>query len=97
MGWGVIDALIAAFGLRGARTKADTPDAHTPERQTRERTTLRRILWINFGLDVGYITGGAALTQDKHDRFLRGVGWGIVVQGSFLFVFDLLHALLLRE
>jgi len=97
VGWGVIDALIAAFGLRGARTKADTPDAHTPERQTRERTTLRRILWINFGLDVGYITGGAALTQDKHDRFLRGVGWGIVVQGSFLFVFDLLHALLLRE
>lgn len=98
-GWGAIDALIALFGLRGALTKADTPDAHTPERQTRERATLRRILWINTGLDVGYVTGGTTLafTQGKHDGFLRGVGWGIVFQGGFLFFFDLLHALLLRK
>ena len=98
-GWGAIDALIAAFGLRAALTKADAPDAHTPERQTRERTTLRRILWINFGLDVGYVTGGTALaiTRGKRDRFWRGAGWGIVLQGGFLFFFDLLHALLLRE
>jgi hypothetical protein len=99
VGWGAIDALIAAFGLRGALTKADTPDAHTPARQTRERATLRRILWINTSLDVGYVTGGAALalTRGKRDRFLRGVGWGIVFQGGFLFFFDLLHALLLRN
>ena len=97
--WGVIDALIAVFGLRGAQTKAETPDAHTPERQTRERTSLRRILWINFGLDVGYVAGGTvlALTHGKRDRFLRGVGWGIVFQGGFLFFFDLLHALFLQK
>lgn len=99
VGWGTIDALIAAFGLHGASTKADMPDAHTPERQMRERTALRRILWINTGLDVGYIAGGAALalTRGKHDHFLHGVGWGIVFQGGFLFFFDLLHALLLRK
>ena len=99
VGWGAIDALIAALGLRGALTKADTPDAHTPERQTHERTTLRRILWLNFGLDVGYVAGGMALalTRGKRDRFLRGVGWGIVFQGGFLFFFDLLHVLHLRE
>ncbi|MEJ5308539.1 MAG: hypothetical protein WHX52_02100 [Anaerolineae bacterium] len=99
VGWGAIDALIAAFGLRGALTKADAPDAHTPERQRHERTTLRRILWINFGLDVSYVAGGTALAviRGKHNRFLRGVGWGIIVQGGFLFLFDLLHALLLQE
>lgn len=99
IGWGAIDALIAAFGLRGALTKVDTPDAHTPERQSRERASLRRILWINFGLDVGYVVGGMALafTRGKRDRFLRGVGWGIDFQSGFLFFFDLLHALFLSE
>jgi hypothetical protein len=98
-GWGAIDALIALFGLRNAQTKANAPDAHTPERQTRERANLRRILWINFGLDVGYVMGGTALalTRGKHNPFLRGAGWGIVFQGGFLFLFDLLHALLLKE
>ncbi|MBN2391153.1 MAG: hypothetical protein JXR84_10530 [Anaerolineae bacterium] len=98
-GWGIIDALIAAFGLRSAQTKADAPDAHTPERQAHERTTLRRILWINFGLDVGYVAGGTALalTRGKRNRFLAGVGWGIVVQGGFLFFFDLFHALFLQK
>jgi len=99
VGWGTIDALIALFGLRSASTTANAPDAHTPERQTRERASLRRILWINFGLDVGYVAGGTALalTHGERDRFLRGVGWGVAFQGGFLFLFDLLHALLLRE
>lgn len=99
IGWGAIDALIALFGLRSALNKADAPDAHTSERQAHERTTLRRILWINTSLDVGYVAGGIllALTRGKRNRFLRGVGWGIAFQGGFLFFFDLLHALLLRE
>ena len=99
IGWGAIDALIAAYGLHNARIKAGAPDAHTPERQARERASLRRLLWINFGLDLVYVNGGAALalTRGKQNRFLAGAGWGIVLQGGFLFFFDLLHALLLGK
>ena len=61
----------------------------------REARNLRRILLINTGLDVLYVTSGVALalTLGVDNPFWRGNGWGIVVQGGFLFCFDLLHAL----
>lgn len=56
-----------------------------------EPTKLARVFWINTALDVGYMAGGLAMRQ----RGLRMdepnlVGWGdsILLQGSFLFVFD---------
>jgi hypothetical protein len=98
VGWGVIDALIAWLGQRSARKKAAAPDAHDGERQAEARANLRRVLWINTGLDVGYVAGGIVLAQTKgrENPFWRGSGWGIAVQGGFLFVLDLVHALLLR-
>ena len=96
--WGAIDAAIAAFGLRNtarqraaAKQRAAAHDAASIEREARK---LWRLLWINTGLDVLYIGGGIllALTAGREDLFLRGAGWGIVVQGSFLFLFDLIHA-----
>lgn len=97
--WGIIDAALAFFGMRSARRKANEPDAHTPERQAQERANLRRLLWINTGLDVLYVTGGTLLagTKGLTDAFWRGNGWSIVVQGGFLFFFDLIQALLLKE
>jgi hypothetical protein len=61
----------------------------------REARNLRRILLINTGLDVLYVTGGIALalTLGADNPFWRGNGWGVVVQGGFLFAFDLFHAL----
>ena len=55
---------------------------------------LRRLLWFNAALDVGYMAGGVWLARSKgrDDANWRGQGWGIVVQGAFLFVFDLVHA-----
>ncbi len=97
VGWGLIDAGIAWLGLRSARSKAAQSDAHTPARQLEMRTTLHRVLWINAALDVGYVTGGVVLatTKGRNDSLWRGIGWGIVVQGGFLLIFDLVHALLL--
>ena len=86
IGWGVIDALIALFAGRASVTSFGG-------------TTLRRILLFNAGLDVLYVLGGFILARTKGatDEKLRGQGWGIVVQGLFLFKFDLIHALLTRN
>jgi hypothetical protein len=83
IGWGVIDALIA---LAAGRSTSRSFSA----------ATLRRVLFINAALDVLYMLGGFlfARTRGAADEKLRGQGWGIVLQGLFLFKFDLIHAFL---
>jgi carboxylesterase len=51
-------------------------------------------LWINTGLDVLYIAGGITLASilGPGNPGWLGHGWGIMVQGAFLFFFDLIHA-----
>lgn len=92
--WGVIDAAIALFGQRAA-AKRRAKGPHGPEALAREARNLRRLLWVNTGLDVLYVAGGLALvyTMAAQNPFAGGNGWGIIVQGGFLFFFDLLHAL----
>jgi hypothetical protein len=91
--WGGIDAAIALFGQRSSRKRrAEGP--HGPEALGSEARKLRRLLWINTGLDVLYVAGGVVLPRRRApQRFAAGSGWGIIVQGGFLFVFDLLHAI----
>lgn len=99
-GWGLVNALIASWGSRSARKRqASLPDAYTPERQALEARGLRRLLWLNCILDVFYVLGGLSLirSREKSDRAGRGHGWGILVQGSYLFFFDLIHVLLIRR
>ncbi len=85
--WGFIDAIIAVLGKRSATEK----EAKAID-QTKEAKKLRRILLINFGLDFIYLTTGAFLMQ-KDDGKYRGHGFGIIIQGGFLFFFDLYHAM----
>ena len=94
--WGGIDALIALAGrLLMRRRQAKLPAPLALDALAREARNLRRLLWINTGLDVLYVTGGVilALTLGSDHPFWRGTGWGIVAQGGFLFIFDLGHAL----
>jgi esterase/lipase len=91
--WGGVDAAIALFGQRASRKRRESI-AHDREAVEREARKLRRLLWINAGLDVLYVAGGALLllTLGVQNLFMAGTGWGIIVQGGFLFFFDLLHA-----
>lgn len=73
---------------------AALPDPQAPAVEAQERRNLRRLLWLNAGLDVLYVLGGLLLQRRQH---WRGHGWGIIIQGSFLFLFDLYHALILAE
>lgn len=99
LAWGAIDGLLALAGRRGALKKAGRPGAGEPGPQAVEARKLARLLWLNTGLDVLYVAAGATLvgTLGTGDGLLAGTGWGIAVQGAFLFGFDLLHALRLPK
>ena len=95
LGWPVINAGIAVFGaLSAARRERTLPDAQSPERRDREARNLWRLLRINAGLDVGYMAGGLLLMlRPQSGARLKGTGLGILLQGAFLFCFDLLLSL----
>ena len=100
MGWGAIDALIAWFGRRSAgRKQAKLLDPLSPIVVVKEARNLQRLLWFNTALDVIYVMGGLllALTKGRTNYTWRGHGWGIIVQGGFLFLFDLYHAMQLSR
>ena len=95
-GWGLVNAMIAIVGWSGAARGHARPDANLPAVQAAEKRKIGRILWLNTGLDVFYVLGGAsaARTRGADDERWRGRGVGIMVQGGFLFFFDLVNALL---
>lgn len=83
-GWGAIDLVIAGLG-------ALMPDS--------EPARLRRVLLVNAGLDVGYITAGARIAL-RRPTFggkvtpgqSRGHGLAVVVQGAALLALDSFYA-----
>lgn len=99
IGWGVIDALIAVIARRSIKAKMVRPEATAYETQQREARNLQRLLWLNTGLDVLYVLGGLWLAYRRGvaNPKWRGHGWGIILQGGFLFLFDLYHALLVAK
>jgi hypothetical protein len=95
VGWGVVNALIAIIGRRGASQRRSS----TPVEVSGQKRALSRLLWVNTGLDVFYVLGGwrAMRGRGATDARWRGRGLGIVLQGGFLFFFDLINALALRR
>jgi hypothetical protein len=80
--WGAVEAAFAAGGLHSLALR-DLTGA----------TQLDRLLWLNVGLDTGYVAVGAALGFSGW-LFARrygavGAGTAVIVQGLALF---LLHA-----
>ena len=77
--WGAVILAISASGLRSLRL-----------RDLAAATRLDRMLWLNLGLDTGYVAVGAAIALSAWllGRRYGGVGAGvaIVVQGLALAV-----------
>ena len=95
--WGAIDGAIAVAGavaLRRAHARGAPAD---PERAAPERRRLRRLLWVNAGLDVVYVLAGLLLLLLWRTPEGLGHGLGVLVQGGFLLAFDAVHARRLRE
>lgn len=80
--WGAVDGAIACAGIRGRRRRGPT-----------DPSRLRRVLWLNAGLDVGYLAVGIRLSRTER---WRGDGLAVLVQGAFLLVLDTATALRIR-
>ncbi|MEP6999948.1 MAG: hypothetical protein ABI969_05690 [bacterium] len=83
--WGFVDALCAAALL-----------PQIAPRDITSATRLDRILWLNIGLDTGFVFTGLALAlvgwRMGRRLGLLGAGIGVVVQGAALVLLDLVLA-----
>ena len=92
MGWGVINLGLATAGyLSAVNTDPTSLDLY---QSVQAQHNLQKILLLNTGLDVGYVLGGLYLierskTRGKKPERLKGFGRSIILQGAFLFAFDL--------
>jgi hypothetical protein len=71
--WGVVDGVIVWWS------------------QTGEAPSLETLLFrlkVNLLLDLVYIAVGVLLAG-RHAPVLRGFGWAVIIQGTFLLLFDL--------
>ncbi len=78
--WGFINSAIAMIGFL------------TPES---DLESLRNLLLINAGVDVLYIAAGVYMLS-RAEAYWQGAGWGVILQGTFLLVFDLWQGLAIR-
>lgn len=92
--WGAIDAIIALIGKHNTRKNRQVPAEEQPVKQEAEAIKLRNLLWVNTVLDIFYVLGGVWLWRHKgaDSRKWQGHSLGIIIQGGFLFLFDLYHA-----
>ena len=83
--WGAVDLALAGWAWRGLALR-DLAGA----------TRLDRVVWLNIGLDAGYVFVGATLAivgwRLARSHPLAGAGIAIVVQGLALALLDLQFA-----
>ncbi|WP_296621341.1 hypothetical protein [Marivirga sp.] len=90
--WNVVNLGIAGAGYYFTST-GDIPE--TASALLNDQMSFQKILLFNAGLDLAYIASGFYLmeraknTTNKPER-LKGYGKSVILQGSFLFVFDII-------
>lgn len=92
--WNTVNLAIAGFGYYTA-VKGD-PAAWDLATSLQKHDSFQKILLFNAGLDVGYVLGGLYLTERAKrpgvdSDQLKGYGQSIMLQGGFLFVFDVVN------
>jgi esterase/lipase len=89
--WGMVNTLLAWGVLQRAKRRLGQPFSQADENQ--EAGRFRKALWIGVGSAVVIIFGGVfmAFFLSTGASIWRGTGWGLIVQGFFLFFFTLWH------
>ena len=90
--WNSVNLGIAAMGYLKSSKEQPTSD---PMAAIEKHFQLEKSLLFNTGLDLAYITAGAWMIERSKNQIdlqkmsqLKGFGKSLIVQGSFLFLFD---------
>lgn len=90
--WNTVNFAIAGVGLLGIRKQLNKPFGLASN--LKEQQKLEKILLLNSGLDLAYITTGLYL-KERGTRLNKprteGFGNSLILQGAFLLVFDLIQ------
>lgn len=89
--WNVVNLGIAGFGYYDA-VNADAGLSFLES--ISEQKSLEGFLLLNTGLDVAYAMGGLFMIEkskssEKYSDLLKGYGQSLILQGAFLFAFDI--------
>ncbi len=90
--WNTVNFALAGFGLYGSLTAL--PGSFGLAQTITEQYSLEKILLFNAGLDIGYMATGLYLIErakhiNKSSNRFKGYGQALILQGGFLFLFDL--------
>lgn len=90
--WNTINLAIAGVGLLGIRKQLQ--QQYTTGSNLKAQYQLEKILLLNTGLDLAYITTGLYLKERGmrlNNTRNEGYGNSLLLQGAFLLVFDLIQ------
>ena len=97
--WNSVNLGIAGLAWYGARRQGG--QQFTLTQSLKEQSKIEKTLLFNAGLDVGYMAGGLYLiergkneTDLEQSERLQGWGKSIIVQGGFLFTYDIIFAII---
>lgn len=90
--WNIVNLGLAGSGLYSAIT-AD-PASFDLAASISEQAKMEKLLLFNAGLDIGYMAAGLWMMErskniHKNPELWEGFGKSVILQGAFLFVFDL--------
>jgi hypothetical protein len=103
IGWNAVNLALAIPGFINARKKLQ--DSNKPDNAAdimEEAHNIEKILLLNTGLDVAYMAAGGCLMNiqtsdiDRKMQF-EGFGAGLILQGGFLFAFDIIMYVMHRK
>lgn len=97
--WNVVNLGLAIPGYLGAMNT--DPTTLSLVESAHEFHKMNKILLVNVGLDVAYITGGFLLrekakTRPNRESMFKGYGKSLILQGGFLLLFDVALVTLLE-
>lgn len=96
--WNVVNLAVAGFGLYAVK-KEMTKKLSLAD-NIKKQNQLEKILLLNVGLDAAYITTGLYLNERGNrltNETTQGYGSSLILQGSFLLVFDVIQYLEHRQ
>ena len=92
IGWNAVNLGIAAWGYWQATRPSNEP--LTTHSAGKDQQRIEKILLFNAGLDLAYCASGLYMLERGRNRptpdtQLAGFGKSLILQGAFLFLFDL--------